>query len=150
MENALFFLHRYFFSWLVKNSLNNWLKPKSGAWKLVNGNLYAIGRWNKVAPCSSSWTEVRLCCSATPLSSWEKHSFTRMMVHSDWPDLSTVRLEYCISWAQLFCFWFQSEWDTFSCPWAEHRASNNSTKQNIVFKLLLWSPSPESACHSLL
>lgn len=63
-EKYIVSLHRYLVSSLGQNSPNNWIKPESRAWKSLNSDLYARGRWQKTAPCSSSWAELSLCCNA--------------------------------------------------------------------------------------
>lgn len=120
------FLHRYFLSSAEQNRLNNWIKYEGRAWQLVNRDLCAIGTWQKAAPCSGSWTELRRCCSAAPHHSAPGRSTVswRWCFIPDWPGLPKTRLECCIFWAQLFCFWFQRWQDTSSCPRAEHTASN--------------------------
>lgn len=85
-------LNRYFVSSLGQNSPNNWTKPESRAWKSLHSDLYAGGRWQKTAPCSSSLVELSPCCNAAT------HHFQlpgKTLTHKDDTSSKPTRLAHC-------------------------------------------------------
>lgn len=85
-------LHRYFVSSLGQNCLNNWTKPESRAWKSLHSDLYAGGRWQKTAPCSSSLAELSLCCNTAT------HHFQlpgKTLTHKDDTSSKPTRFAHC-------------------------------------------------------
>lgn len=144
-------LHRHLAFSLGQNSPYNWTKSESRAWKSLHSDLYATGRWQKTAQCSSSCVELSLCCNAAT------HHFQlpgKTLTHKDDTSskptcLPIARLECCIFWAQWFCVQFLSWRDS-----PQTSPSRAHIKQTLLCircnVMLLQCTSLELSCHSLL
>lgn len=141
-EKYTVFLHRYFVS-SGQNSPNNWTKPESRAWKSLHSDLYARGRWQKTAPCSSSLAELSLCCSTAT------HHFQlpgKTLTHKDDTSSKPTKFAHCKTGMLHF---LGSSWAAgthLRCHQAEHTASKDCSALGVMSCLSIYCNVPVLNC----